>query len=371
MKPVKIAILSCIHGHAPGYFSLANDPHYELVAISVVPDSYRICHETGYGTMPDVPVYHSDEELYASHPDLEAVVVGSENKNHFAQTVEALKRGLHVFSMKVPTLNMDEYDKMMELAKETGRVVQVELELRGFPAIYRVRDLIADGAIGELETINIVNYSHNPVWWCPWQCDPELSYGEKLPLRPGDDRCRGGALTDHAHPFDLVRLMTGSDFDTVYANVTPNIREGVQTEDMIHLIGKMKNGVVFTIDPSYANDEEHVDELVNTYHWRIYPSVVEVFMTAVGSKGVIISNLYGKNSYVQVGEDRKYHTVLGGNEYAGIRSAARNEFYHCIREGREPSANLAFHKNSMETVVAAYDSVYYGRPVKVGKRKGE
>jgi len=365
MKPVKIAVLSCIHGHAPGYFGLANDPHYELVAISIVPDSYRICNE--YGDYPNVPIYHSDEALYAAHPDLEAVVVGSENKNHFAQTCEAMRRGLHVYSMKVPTLNMEEYDQMLALEKETGVVVHVELELRNYASVYRCQELIASGAIGELQSISITNYSHNPVWWNPWQCDPELSYGEKRQLRPGDDRCRGGALTDHAHPFDLIRVMTGSDYDSVYANVTPNIREGVQTEDMIRLIGRMKNGVIFTIDPSYANDEEHVFALYNTYHWRNYPSCVEVFMTAVGSKGTIVTNLYGKNSYIQVGEDKKYHTVLGCSEYAGILGVGKTEFYHCIREGKKSSANLAFHKNSMETVVAAYDSVYLGKPVKVGK----
>ena len=38
IKPVKIAILSCNHGHAKGYYPLKNDPMFELVAVSIAPD---------------------------------------------------------------------------------------------------------------------------------------------------------------------------------------------------------------------------------------------------------------------------------------------------------------------------------------------
>ena len=65
IKPIKIAILSCNHGHAKGYYSLRNDPFYELVGCSVEPGyrPYANLHMLG-----DVPVYDSDEELYEKHP---------------------------------------------------------------------------------------------------------------------------------------------------------------------------------------------------------------------------------------------------------------------------------------------------------------
>ena len=31
IKPIKIGILSCNHGHAKGYYAIKDDPHFEVV----------------------------------------------------------------------------------------------------------------------------------------------------------------------------------------------------------------------------------------------------------------------------------------------------------------------------------------------------
>ena len=41
IKPIKIAILSCNHGHAPGYYGLKNDPMFDLVAVSLKDEAYH------------------------------------------------------------------------------------------------------------------------------------------------------------------------------------------------------------------------------------------------------------------------------------------------------------------------------------------
>jgi hypothetical protein len=53
----------------------------------------------------------------------------------------------------------------------------------------------------------------------------------------------------------VIRYITGSEFDTVFGDISPNLREGVETEDMVKIIGRLKNGAIFSIDPSYANNE--------------------------------------------------------------------------------------------------------------------
>lgn len=366
IKPIKIAVLSCIHGHAPSFLSLASNPLYDLVAISVVPGSEKVCK--GFAACPGVPIYHSDEELYANHPDLEAAVVGSENKYHYEQSMEAARRGLHIFSMKVPSLNMKEYQEMVDIVKEKKIVFQIEMELRNYPVIHRAAELIQSGAIGELQSISITNYSHNPVWWCPWQCDPDLSYGEVRQLRPGDERFRGGALTDHSHPFYLMRMIAGSDFDTVFGNVTPNIREGVRTEDMIRLIGTLKNGATFSIDPSYANNEFHLKELTCEEDvWRFfkYPKVCEVFMTAVCSKGTIVADLYGKDTFVQVPDNNHYVSWNEAHTFAGLPDREITTFYRSIRDGDAPETDIADYMNCMKAVVAGYESIYSSKIVNV------
>lgn len=355
MKPVNIAILSCNHGHAKCYYALRNDPMFNLVAVSTVP-GYE--NAPGLSDFPDIPRYKSDKELYEAHPELEAVIIASDNKSHMAQVREACERRLHIFSMKVPTFDMDEYQEMIRLSEEAGVVFMIELEMRYQSAVYRVKDVIESGQIGELLSINMVNYSHNPVWWRPWQADPEDSYGKVVPLKPNDHRFRGGALADHPHVFDAIRFITGANFKMVYADVAPNIREQVETEDLVRVIGKLDNGALFSIDPSYANNEHHVSEMVD---WESYPRCVEVFMTAVGTEGTIIADLYGKTFCFQRPTNGDYLVNSAFGTGLWIKRIA--DFYHCVREGKKPPVGLHEHIDSIRAMNAAYDSVSTGEVV--------
>ncbi len=359
MKPVKIAILSCNHGHAPGYYTLKNDPMFELVAVSVVPEALR---DARIRNLAGIPQYRSDQELFDAHPELEAVIIASDNASHFRQMRQAAERGLHIFSMKVPTFQTDQYREMIRLTEKAGVVCQVEMEMRHHAPVYRIKEVIEEGRIGQLLSVNAVNYSHNPVWWRPWQADPEGSYGSRVPLRPGDDRFRGGALADHPHLFDIIRYLTGSEFSEVFADVSPNIREGVETEDMIRVIGRLKNGVNYSIDPSYANDEEHVPQMIGM-DWNRYPRCVEVFMTVVGTEGVIVSDLYGKTYCCQNQSNGKY--LVSGLGSSGLWNRRMEEFYHCIRSGKLPTVGLRDHYNSIAAMNAAYDSVSTGKIIKL------
>jgi len=70
VRPVKIAILSCNHGHAKGYYHLANDRMFDLVAVSTQEDSERLDLLD-----PKVPRYKSDAELYEAQKAAEAILL--------------------------------------------------------------------------------------------------------------------------------------------------------------------------------------------------------------------------------------------------------------------------------------------------------
>lgn len=356
IKPIKIAILSCNHGHGKAYYELQDDPMFDLVGVSVEP-GYRT--KVALERIPNVPKYDSDEELYQNHPDIEAVIIASANKKHIEQVRVAAEKGLHIFSMKIPTFDRAEYDEMIELVEKAGVVCQVELEMRYAAELRRVKELIEEGAIGKPLSISMINYSHNPIWWRPWQCSPEESYGRRVCLREGDGRYRGGALADHPHIFDAVRYITGSEFDTVFAEVSPNIRD-VETEDMIHLIGTLKNGMIYSLDPSYANDEYKVPTQVD---WMKYPRPVEVMMNVVGTEGTIIADLYGKTAYAQKGQRGDYATA--SDTHIPLWNRMMNEFYHCIRHGETPHVHLRNHRHSIDVMNAAYESVTEGKLIRL------
>lgn len=357
MKPIKIAILSCNHGHGKAYYNINQTGLFEIVAVSVEKE-YR--DKVFLERLPDIPKYDTDEELYANHKDLEAVIIASANKKHFEQVKVATEKGLHIFSMKVPTFDMKEYDDMIELTEKANVVCQVELEMREHPEIFRIKELINSGKIGKPLSITGVNYSHNPVWWRPWQCNPEESYGRRIELRENDGRFRGGALADHPHVFDAIRFITDSEFENVFAEVAPNIRKGVETEDLIHVVGKLKNGMIFSIDPSYANDEKKVSKMVN---WEKYPKCVEVTLNVIGTEGVIVADIYGQYIYHNCGETGEYMSLCA--DYPYVWNKRMVEFYNCIRYGKKPTIGLREHKNTIIAMNAAYESVSKQQMIKL------
>ena len=267
IKPVKVAILSCNHGHSPGYYGLKSDPMFELVAVSLKPEAYA---DVRVKNLEGIPQYGTDTELLDAHPELEAVIIASDNASHFQQVREAAKRGLHIFSMKVPTFDMEEYDEMIRLTEEAGVVCQVELEMRHHAPIYRIKEAIEAGKIGKLLSVNAVNYSHNPVWWRPWQANPEASYGKRVSLRDGDDRFRGGALADHPHLFDLIRYVAQQDtnkaegqtieveFGNAYAREIASFSNSLLTGAKLEVPAQQAVQVQRIMEAAYKSNDEKV-----------------------------------------------------------------------------------------------------------------
>src|SRR5262245_66471864 len=69
---------------------------------------------------------------------------------HALQFVDACRAGKHVYVEKPLSLTVAEGRKMVEVAKETGRVTQVGLHRRSSAVIKEAVELIRSGAIGKV-----------------------------------------------------------------------------------------------------------------------------------------------------------------------------------------------------------------------------
>ena len=236
------------HGHTRQYYQvLKENPKLDWVAVSTANDEVR---EIFLNSVDGIPCYDSDAQRLDAHPEIEAVVLASENSDHLRQMKLCAERGIHILSMKIPTFDMNEYDEMTELVDKSGVVCQIELEMHYNPVIARMKELVKNNEIGKIKSFNATNITLSPVWAFPWQGIPEKSYGKRVPIKEGDPRFRGGALCDHPHIFDMIRHMTESEFDCIYAEVAPNIRPDIEEEDMLSVIGRLKNRTVLSLDPS-------------------------------------------------------------------------------------------------------------------------
>lgn len=357
-KPLNIAMMSMTHGHTRKYFQvLKENPKLNWVAVSTASDEVR---QIFRARVDDIPCYDSDAAMLEAHPEIEAVVLASENNVHLRQMELCASKGIHILSMKIPSFDMDEYDRMEKLVEESGIVCQVELELHYNPAVVRMKELLNQGQIGEMISFQATNITLSPVWAFPWQADPEASYGKRIPLREGDSRFRGGALCDHPHIFDMLREVSGSEFDTIFAQVAPNLREDLTEEDMLLVIGRMKNGVTFALDPSWSRMERRLK--VPAPGWEVNPKRMEVNINICGTDGYLMTDCFGPNIYHN-GAPNDMYTVRYTyfDEWVGLI----DEFVDNIRLRRNPKINLAWHRKTIEAMNAVYDSIRDGKVIRL------
>lgn len=356
MAPVKIAMLSLTHGHTRKYYqTLRDSPQLDWVAACAENDAVESLFRAAN---PEIPCYRDEQQMFDRHPEIEAVVLASANSRHVAQVQACAERGLHILSMKIPSFDLAEYDRMIESVERAGVVCQIELELHYNPVVHRVLKLLGDGAIGPLRAVAATNITLSPVWAFPWQGVPESSYGRRVPLGPGNPRFRGGALCDHPHIFDLLRWLTGADFQTIYAEQAPNLREDLEVEDLLLVNGKMTDGTTFLLDPSWSRLEERLT--VPGPGWEVFPKRMEVNLTLHGERGALLVDCFGPNVYHN-GAPRDRYTVQYTyfDEWIGLI----DEFVSCVRNRQTPKINLRWHRRTIEAMNACYDSLERGQPV--------
>ena len=184
-KPIKVGIMGLKNSHSIGMFNIMRtSPLFKIVSISIDSKTRSLLEER-YGDnklFSKYDVYSSDDEMINKHSDLELCVCGGTNKEHLNEFRLCALNKINVIMMKVPTLNMAEYDEMIKLEKESGIKVSIELEMRWYAAVERIKSLIKEGEIGELISINALNYSHFPFWWNSWMNNPDESYGDIVQL---------------------------------------------------------------------------------------------------------------------------------------------------------------------------------------------
>ena len=367
MKPLKIAMLGSNSVHAGNYvYPLTHHPIYEWVAMSVSEEDQKSIYR-GIAELPDnVKIYRSSEELLKSHPELNAVLLACSNDMTYELFLLCVKYGVkNILTMKVPGFFEDEYADMQRLVCENDMVVQVELEMRFTQAVRHIKKLCDDGTIGKILSVTINNTTVCvPPKFFPWVSDPARSYGRYFSLKEGDSRGRGGCLTDHPHPFDLARYFTDSDFETIYAQVSPEIRPNSQIEEGVFALCKMKNGIIVNIDPSYSRHENPNLTIPSGPGWEGYPKRVEVDVIINGENGSILADCFHSGVFY-IG--KPFHTYAF--HYAGVPAShyfpSLDEFANAINERRNPLVNLDLHKNTMRAVNACYESIATGEVIKV------
>jgi predicted dehydrogenase len=144
----------------------------------------------------EVHVYDTLEEMLAN-AKIHVVLITSYTAAHRAQTEAALGAGKLVYLDKPISANLEDALAIRDAEQRSGRPIIMGFTRRYEPAWRTARDLVTDGAIGDVQMILLRSVIPYARYFQRWHRFPELS---------------GGAFNDKcSHHFDVFRWFAGGD----------------------------------------------------------------------------------------------------------------------------------------------------------------
>jgi predicted dehydrogenase len=122
--------------------------------IAAIFDPVRELADAAAELAPQAMVASSFEELLAH--DLDGVVIATPNSLHVHQASAALLRGRAVFCQKPLGRDAAETREVIAVARETNRLLHVDLSYRFTAGMQRIRELIRSGALGRIYAVEAV-----------------------------------------------------------------------------------------------------------------------------------------------------------------------------------------------------------------------
>jgi predicted dehydrogenase len=174
-------------------------PSAELVAIAGGSRAGSLAGEYGVDAEPSV-------EALLARSDIDAVIIATPHTTHLPYARAVAAAGKHVFCEKPMAVTVEESYAMLEACRDAGVQLAVASQSREFPTFIAAKDLIDEGAIGDIRMVRMLS---STVGW-------DLEDGSWA-----EDPAEGGAFLDWGvHGMDVLCWLTGERATRVFATFT-------------------------------------------------------------------------------------------------------------------------------------------------------
>ena len=199
----------------------------------------------------EIPHVFDDGIELARSPHVDLVIVSSTPPGHVQYAIAALEAGKHVLCEKPMALDAAEAARMVEAAeRRPSCVAWLDHELRYEPNRRKIRDLIRDGAIGEVRHIELTLK--------PYLRGDGRPQTSAAPWTWWYDRSQGGGILGAvgSHLIDQCRFWTGREVTQVAGRVATFLRErrdatgvvrAVTADEMVSGVLSLGEDVVATV----------------------------------------------------------------------------------------------------------------------------
>jgi predicted dehydrogenase len=140
--------------HIPALQAL---PQFEIVAVCTTRQETAEAAAQRYGAR----LAFDNAVRMAAHPDVDLVTVSVKVPDHYAPVMAAIDAGKHVYCEWPLGRNSNEAVRMLDAAEGRGLQHAVGLQGQMSPSINYVKDLIADGYVGQVLTATMIGCAGN------------------------------------------------------------------------------------------------------------------------------------------------------------------------------------------------------------------
>ena len=330
--PLRIAVLGC---------GRIGQMHAELLARRVPGATVSFVYDAvpeasaSVGARLGIPVASSVDEILVSD-QVDAVAICSSTDTHVELMIGAAQAGKAIFCEKPVDLSVERVRACLEVVRACKAKLMIGFNRRFDPNFASVRKRIADGAIGQVEIVQITSRDPSP---------PPVSYIERS----------GGLFRDMMiHDFDMARFLLGEELVSVSAFgsslVDPEIGKAGDVDTAVVIL-QTKSGKVCEISNSRRA----------TYG---YDQRVE----AHGSKGMLAANNILETTVEHSGAhgittDKVLNFFL--ERYDSAYRSELDAFVKAVKAGVEPSPSGQDGLLALVLADAAYQSWKTGQTVKL------
>ena len=281
---------------------------------------------------------YTDYKEMLDKENLDIISVCTLADSHCEITVAAAQRGVHVLCEKPMAIDLAEADKMIAACEQAGVKLAVDHHRRGDARYHKAKQLIADGAIGELRAI--------------------MAEGATAGV---------GLMETATHLYDSICIF-GGEVDWVFAHVTTKGQD-ISSDDITHV---QRSGLVAGDNaPSYFYFKNGVYAMVHSFG--------DFGVELIGTKGRMMlkegyrplshPHLFGVWTHDNPGEWQPIETerdeLIIPSHFRLAYARMVQEMIDCIEEDREHYSNGKEGRTALELIMAVYESQRTGAKVKL------
>ncbi|MEO6220699.1 MAG: Gfo/Idh/MocA family oxidoreductase [Ginsengibacter sp.] len=342
MQQTKVAILGAgfiTDIHMESYHRFV--PEAEVMAVY----ARSIDKAKAFAEKYHISKWYSDLDDIIQNSGCEVVDICLPNFLHAEIALKAAAAGKHIIIEKPLALTIEEADEMIAACKKAGVKLMYAEELCFAPKYERVRQLVNEGAIGEIYMLKQAEKHSGP--HSDWFYDINLA--------------GGGVLMDMGcHAVGWFRwMLRNARAISVYATMSTVLhKERTKAEDNSVVIIEFENGVIAIAENSWAK-HGGMDDKSEVY----------------GTGGVIYADLFMGNAAISYSKSgygyamEKADTTVGWS-FTVFEEAFNQGYPHelkhfieCVQQNKEPLVTGEDGRAVLEIIYAAYASAAEGKKI--------